>query len=214
MNAMADAWSSGSCDAVVFLDADLIFTADLISEIAATSSDLVLTPNYLPPAAEALQPFHGHFNAGFIWTTTPAFHDRWREAFQSRRWELSDQVSLSDVAAGFTVFSLGPTANVGFWRSENAHLFDFVRIDDACSCLHVHLFQHPESGRGWLEKMFALHCLRFLKLSLEGRHILLLKEIVTLDDSRWYQKSLDLSGNPLKKSPRLGGSDQEVYRYP
>lgn len=193
MCTIADAWNSGSCDAVAFLDADLIITAEFLAAVAKQTDTVALTPNYHPEINASLEQFHGHFNSGFVLTRNRSFHTLWEEAFLSSAWELSDQVSLNTVAPTVSALSLAESANVGFWRSPGAWSFDFLNIPDNCEFLHVHLFQQLNSGRGWMEKQFALHCLKFLKRSQDSRHQRILKEVIARDESGWYAASLALS---------------------
>jgi hypothetical protein len=196
--ALADAWKAESSCGVAFLDADLIFTAPLLQNITHIDTDLVLTPNYHASGIEAFEPFHGYFNSGFLFTRTAQFHQLWRQQLIARSWEFTDQVCLNDVCANFSITPLDKSANVGFWHSPEANTFRFEPIPVDCSLLHVHCFHVVAAPRGWRDRMFALHCLRFLSASPIQEHRLLLEEVLSRDVSGWFRASLSLTAGTVK----------------
>ena len=190
--ALADAWQAGTSGGVAFLDADLIFTSALLRELERFETDLILTPNHHAPGIEVLEPFHGYFNSGFVLTRTPKFHEMWKARLRSQSWHFTDQVCLNEICANFSVTCLDSSVNVGFWHSLKADTFRFETIPAECSLLHVHCLQTVAARRGWRDRMFALHCLKFLKASQILEHRLLLEEILLRDESGWFRSSLGL----------------------
>ncbi|MGA2251551.1 hypothetical protein [Terracidiphilus sp.] len=192
MNAIADAWASEDQNVVAFLNSDLIFTAPCLPGMLDHKTELVLSPNHFPWKIRELSPYYGYFNSGFVLTRSPRFHESWRSAYQSAPWKYSDQACLNEVAADFSVTLLGQEANVGSWRSERADSFSFKPISTESSFLRVPCFGTLATGDDWRNKMFALHCLRFLKSSVAEQHNMIFREIIQHDESGWYQASLRL----------------------
>jgi hypothetical protein len=193
MNAMEDAWAAGDCDAVVFLDADLLITAPFLHIAAQLGGDLVLTPRYLPAETEHLGPVHGYFNAGFIFSRSRTFHERWRALFEAQPWKVTDQACLNELAGEFSVRTLSESANIGFWRSAGAWSFAYRPLPADCMFLHVHLLQPLRTRREWVDRTFGLHCLRFLQSSGRHEHEQVLREVLARDTSKWYEASLALA---------------------
>src|ERR1700679_3553787 len=162
---IADAWNAGLCTSVAFLDADLIVTSAFLSDFEMFDTDLILTPNHHAPGNEVFEPFHGFFNSGFVLTKNCKFHEKWKAHLSSRSWQFSDQVCFNDLCAEFSVTQLTSLANIGFWHSRNARIFNFEPIPPNCCLLHAHCFHPITDGRGWVDRMFAFHCLRFLHTS-------------------------------------------------
>lgn len=189
MEALEDAWASrrNQWSAVAFLDADLLITAELLSALLGTDAEVILASNH-HYRKSLFDPFYGHFNSGFILTKTPAFHRVWAEAYSAHLWQFSDQVCLNQILRDFRVRTL-ESSNIGFWASADPFQFNFAQIPTHCYFLHVHLFQSPH-GRGWIERMFALHCLKYLLRSGDTRHHELVKEILVRDESGWYKSAL------------------------
>jgi hypothetical protein len=191
---IGDAWASHGTRIVVFLDADVIITRAFLFNSALGATDLTLTPNWHPHKYKAVESYHGYFNSGFVATTSPTFHTWWLQTLEARQWQLSDQVCLNEIPSRFSVSRLGRSANIGFWRSPGAGHFRFKPIPRNCRFLHVHLFQNVMSSRGWLDRMFAIHCLRFLVSSRDPIHKKIARDIVTADPDGWYGRSLSLCG--------------------
>ncbi len=189
MRSINDAWGVHP-DAVVFLDTDLVITSEFLHRVVNMTKDLALTPNHHSENIIPFESFHGHFNSGFLLTKNNQFHKLWQEEFARYEWELSDQVSLNRIASRFDVLILDSSFNVGFWRSPRFWFFEFVELPADCQFFHVHLYQHVDRGRGWLERLFALHCLRYLKASDDSRHQTVLERILELDEMGWYRSSL------------------------
>jgi hypothetical protein len=190
MNAMADAWKGGDWVGVVFLDADIIMTSQLMTTISAIRGDIALTPNYYPEANKHLASVHGYYNSGFVFTRNRHFHEWWQNAYKSQPWRWTDQACLNDVNGKFKVETLSYRANIGFWRSAKIPEYDL--IPPGCEFLHVHLFQPLRTQRQWIDKAFALHCLKFLRQSIVTKHKRLFDEVLIRDESRWYEASLRL----------------------
>jgi hypothetical protein len=187
--ALADAWSAGAWSAVAFVDADVVFTAEILRAVASIEGDVVLTPNFYPTASEHLAAIHGYFNAGFVCTRTPAFHEWWLKRIRSRPWLFTDQMALNDAADSFEIGTLDELANIGFWRSTGLR---FLPLPDDCLFVHVHVFLPLRNAREWTCKMFAVHCLRFLSRSTVKEHRLLLDYILTHDSTGWYTATMHL----------------------
>ena len=192
MNAMADAWTEGDSDIVAFLASDLLFTTPCLETLANPKVEVVLTPNYFPWKLYELCPYYGYFNSGFVLTRSPRFHELWRRAFASTPWKYADQGCLNDVASEFSVTLLGQEANIGAWRSERADSFVFKPIPKECRFLRAPCFGPLLTPDDWRNRMFALHCLRFLRASDDSAHQRLHDEILQRDDSGWYRASLRL----------------------
>ena len=192
MNSIGDAWASGECEAVVYLDSDLVFTNKCIDSILLLDADLVLSPNYFPWKTQELAPYYGYFSSAFALTRTSLFHEQWRTMFVSQPWKYLDQGCLNEIAQQFSVKTLGPSANVGSWRSEGAERFAFGRLPSDCLFLRVPMFEMLTSPGDWINKMYALHCLRFLEAT--GRDDLrkIRNRILELDETHWYSASLKL----------------------
>jgi hypothetical protein len=189
MQAMQAAWAAGDWEAVVFLDADLVVTAPVMGDVLRHRADLVLTPNHYPPSTQHLAKVHGQFNSGFVATRTRDFHGWWRDAFlaDGSSW---DQRCLNEASRHFAIGTLDPRANIGFWRSESLGVYEPIPPD--CLFLHVHLFQPLRTQRQWIDKSFALHCLRFLRGSAVPEHQALYREVLARDPAGWYEASLRL----------------------
>jgi hypothetical protein len=98
---------------------------------------------------------------------------------------------MNDAHKKFVVGTLSDRANIGFWRSTRIPEFDPITPD--CEFLHAHLFQPLLTPRQWVDKAFALHCLKYLRQSQISEHSRLLQEALARDESRWYEASLRLS---------------------
>lgn len=190
MNAMADAWSYQQWQAVAFVDSDLVFTAPFMHNLVELDADVILTPNYYPCNKEHLEASSGVYNSGFVVARTPEFHTWWRHAFESQPERWTDQACLNDAPERFRIHTLSPSANVGFWRS--AKLPEYEDIPADCQFLHVHLFQPLHNTRQWLDRSFALHCLKYLQKSAVPKHRTLASQILKSDRTGWYEASLRL----------------------
>jgi hypothetical protein len=191
MNAIGDAWDAGKWLGVIFLDADLVMTSRITDLISDVEGQVVLTPNYYPPETEHLASIHGHYNSGFICTRSPLFHEWWRRTYISQPWRWTDQACLNDIHNEFVVGALTDRANIGFWRSPLIQ--DYIDIPADCQFLHVHSFQPLRTRRQWIDKSFALHCLKFLRGSNIPTHRTIYHALLSRDTSGWYEASLRLS---------------------
>jgi len=193
MRAVADAWSAGEWQAVMFLDADLIVTARFMDTALATPGDLVLTPHFRPSSKKYEDEMYGSYNSGFLLTRAPQFHEWWENAFISAPERFTDQACLDDAGQVFTIGCLNDRANIGFWRAPRR--FSFPEIPADCLFLHVHLYQMGRSGYETLHRVFALHCIEFLHESPESGHRAVLGRVVASRSGGWYKKALkDLFG--------------------
>jgi hypothetical protein len=197
---------------VVFLDADLVFTAPFLDFVETVSGQVLLTPNYYSPAEEHFIATHGFYNSGFLCTRTRRFHEWWRQSFLSQPTRWTDQAVLNDAKGLFSIADLPPSANIGFWRSPNR--FNPAPIPSDCMFLHVHLFQ-PLGGtvRQWIDRAFGLHCVRFLEKSAVPGHRALFEEIIRADRAGWYTPSLRLAADRISGEVRsVDGSASSVNR--
>ena len=200
MSVLADAWAhSSTWTGVVFLDADLIFTAPLLPMLQTMPGELLLTPNHYPPSRRHLAAIHGEYNSGFVLTRTSRFHEWWREAFNADTTRWTDQACLNDAGdAGFEIGALGPESNVGFWRSPQVVSYNAIPAE--CTFLHVHLYQPLRSFREWIDKSFALHCVRFLQVSPRADRQRVLREIFRRDRCGWFESTLRVCGESWVES--------------
>jgi hypothetical protein len=154
-------------------------------------AQVLLTPNYYPEGAQHLAAEDGYFNAGFVLTRTRRFHEWWRDAFTSQPWKFADQACLNEAPDEFSVVTLGECANIGFWRSKGPVFRGvFKPIPEDCQFLHVHMFRPLSTSRKWIDKMFAVHCLSFLRASPVPEHQILHGEILSRDPSGSYKAAL------------------------
>lgn len=195
MEVMADAWADGNWGGVILMDADLVFTAPLVPALEAMPEDVILVPNYYPPSKRHLAAAHGEYNGGFVFARSPRFHEWWRDAYRvdSSRW--NEQGALDQAPRIFRLGTLGENANVGFWRTDVTPPFNAIPSD--CLFLHAHLYQPVETMRQWIDKAFALHCVKFLRTSPSPAHADILARIVALDPHGWFEASLRLCGLAL-----------------
>jgi hypothetical protein len=194
MDAMERAWSSQSCDAVAFLDADIVVTSSFLEAACALDKPVVLSPCHYPARSKHLSPYLGYFNGGFTLTKDKTFHRAWKESCISQPWK-TDQTCLNDVAPRFQIGMLDHRANVGFWRSAEHVFFKFSAIPHDCTFFHVHMFSALRNSRERLDRMFALHCLRFLRASTNPKHKTLLGKILALDRSGFFATCLPMMGD-------------------
>jgi hypothetical protein len=193
MNVIDDAWKARpDLRGVLYLDADVIFTAPLMDTLRATGGDLILTPNHYPVGNEHLVERDGEFNAGFVFTRSRALHRWWQEAFAADPIKNSEQVCLNAVRKHFSITCLGPEVNVGFWRSLAPPAYEPIPAD--CACLHVHLFQPLFTLRQWLDKSYASHCMHFLMVSPKREHRQLFDRIMAQDRHGWLDATLRVCG--------------------
>ncbi len=192
MNSIGDAWASNECEAVLYLNSDLVFTRKCIDSFLLRDADVVLSPNYFPWKMHELAPHYGYFSSAFALTRTSLFHELWRKLFVSQPWRHLDQGCLNEIAQHFSVETLGPSSNIGSWRSESADRFTFGRLPPDCLFLRVPMFDMLASPRDWINKMYALHCLRFLEANGRDDHKNIMNRILELDETHWYSASLQL----------------------
>ena len=194
MQVIDEAWTAvGDGGGVAFLDADLVFTAPLLPMLRGLPGDLVLTPNYYPQGKDFLVARDGEFNTGFVFTRSRRFHHWWREAFDADPIKNNEQVCLNGAGEHFTVARLGEHANVGFWRSAQPPYYDEIPAD--CLFLHAHFYQPVANLRQWVDKSYAVHCLRFLMRSEGPGHQRLLERILAGDRHGWFEATLRMCGD-------------------
>jgi hypothetical protein len=215
MLAVDDAWKSGLCDAVMFLDSDLLIISTFAQYLLKEDIEVALTPHHWHPTRLPDMQKFGFFNSGFIYTTNPQFHIWWRSAFLSQPHLYTDQQCLNDAPEKFRVTQLGEEANVSFWRCESGtHALTSYRIPKDSWFVHVHFFQPDETsqqkisnifsrlfaqfttGKGtgfevfsfyqMLHKTFAFACLVYLKKSDDPRHQELYNLILQNDKLQIY----------------------------
>jgi len=205
MNVMQDAWAGiEQCRGVLFCDADLVFTASLLPTLRDMAGEVILVPNYYPEGREHLVEHHGEFNGGFVFTRSPAFHEWWREAYRRDSSRYNEQGCLNEAHERFSIARLGPQANIGYWRTLNMPEYDTIPAD--CTFLHAHLYGPLITLRHWLDRSFALHCVRFLMTSSVPEHRLLLERILSGDRHGWFEASLRVRG----EWPAEGGSAPSI----
>lgn len=193
MNVIDDAWRAADrCAGVIFLDADIVFTAPLLPTLESMDADVVLVPNYYPESRKHLAKLHGEYNGGFAFTRSPEFPAWWRNAYQADASRYNEQGCLDHAHRCFAISTLGENANVGFWRTRDVPLYNEIPSD--CSFLHVHLYQPLETMRQWIDKSFALHCLKFLMAGTTREHRALAERIVASDRHGWFEASLRVCG--------------------
>ena len=200
MNTMEDAWKESDWDAVIYLDADLIITASLLDSVfPLDGARLVLTPHFFPaPEDDFAEKYQreakeGYFNSGFVVTDDKEFHTWWRNTYVSRvgKW-FGDQRCLSSARGHFIVKMLDESANIGFWRTPFRSIPLFKAIPQNCKFLHCHLFQPLRTQLEWLNRMFALHCLEFLRSSAVLEHRIIYEQVIARDSAKWFQSSFSL----------------------
>lgn len=189
MNAIDDAWCQGA-DSVLYLDADILITSRLLDTFCPKDTDIILSPNYYPLPHKYLRSVHGFYNGGFVFTRSREFHRWWATEVDLNPVAWADQLSLNRASSCFTVAEMSEKANIGFWRYERRPEYENIPSD--VTFLHVHLYQPLSSRRQWLDKSFALHCVRFLRQSTIQAHRELLEDILFHDRAQWYRASLQL----------------------
>jgi len=187
MKTMEDAWQGG-VEYVMYLDADIIITSALLDAVLPLDAEVMLSPNYYPQKHDNLRSEHGIYNAGFILSRARNFHQWWAEAMAANPTPWSDQLCLNYAHEYFKIAETSEKANIGFWRSENCSEYEPIPSD--VLFLHVHLHQPLSNIREWLNRTFALHCLRFLRSSEVLEHRLLFEDILANDRAHWYRASL------------------------
>jgi hypothetical protein len=188
LNVLEDAWESRTWDAVLFLDADIVVTAEFVSGLLASDAQLILSPHYYPNYLKHLEPIHGRFNAGFLLVRTSAFTAWWRRAFSLSRGVFVDQKCLETASSLFSVEDLDRKGNIGCWRRSGIVTFEPIPPD--CTSLHVHFFQPVTTTYELLQKALALHCLEFLAREGTARHASILNRVVDEDSSGWYKTTV------------------------
>jgi hypothetical protein len=191
MNVIADAYAAGEWDAVIFMDADLIFTAPVLPVLRDIAGDVILTPHYFPPKRHYLER-HGTYNGGFVFTRSRGFHEWWRAAYQADLSRFNEQSCLNEAHQSFRIGTLGAEANIGFWRAMA--LPANVAIPPNCLFLHTHLYQPLETAPQWVDKAFAFCCVKFLLASASPQHRSVLDRILAHDRRHWFEATLGLSG--------------------
>jgi hypothetical protein len=214
MNAMADAWNGGPWEAVAYLDADIVITASVMDFVFPLTSQVALTPHYFPGWEEDFaekqqrEAKEGYYNSGFVVARDRTFPEWWKHAYQRRPGKsFGDQRCLSEARDHFDVAALDQSANIGFWRTPFRSIPTFKAIPADCKFLHCHLFQPLRTQLEWLNRMFALHSLDFLRNSSVPAHRALSEEIVARDQSRWYRSSLVLRDSRNLWAQHRGSSE-------
>jgi len=191
MGAMDDAWTPPHIEGVIYVDADLIFTANILDDLLVRKEDLRLSPNFYPESRKYLIPTHGYYNSGFIFSRARRFCSYWKHAATLNASPWSEQASLNGARQHFTTSECEKFANIGWWRSVAFPIYD--EIPPECQFLHVHLFQPLGTPKRLLDKTYALHCVNFLNDSGSDPHHILLNQILNRDHSGWYKASLTLT---------------------
>jgi FkbM family methyltransferase len=205
MAAMGDAWADGKSNSVLFLDADLLFTAPLLPLLRQTAATVVLTPHHFAPERSALEESkYGKYNSGFVFSRTPEFHVWWLEAYISQPENFTDQQCLDDAGRDFSVECLPLSANVGSWRGPCGTVgIPEFEIPNDCLFLHCHFLQPGEGPERLIQKRFAVEYFEFANLmngiAGDGKNIFTPRQIV--------QKAFALQCLAyLRTSPRPGHS--------
>lgn len=188
VNVIEDAWESRTWGAVLFLDADIVVTAEFASALLASNAQLILSPHYYPNYLKHLESVHGRFNAGFLLVRTSAFTNWWRRAFSLGRGVFVDQKCLETASSIFNVEELDRTGNIGCWRRSGIVTFEPIPLD--CTFLHVHFFQPVTTTYELLQKALAFHCLEFLSHGGIAKHASILNRVVDQDSSGWYKATV------------------------
>lgn len=158
-----DAWACGA-ESVLYCDVDMIVASEFLSDIMSGDAELALSPNYYPSESTHLNDIHGIFNGGLVLSRTPRFVAWWRKEAALYKSSFADQLCLNSASRSFSCRHLPSEYNVGFWRSVTpTWRGGFIPIPINCRLLHVHLFQPYSPIKGWIDRAFALHCLRFLR---------------------------------------------------
>lgn len=213
LQAIRDAYSHGA-SAVISVDADLVFTAPILSALDKHQKPVLLSPHYCPAERIEEEQALGAFNAGFVLSRTPKFAEWWLETYLAQT-SLSEQKSLEHAESIFKAGMLGREANIGIWRAGKS--LDFPPIPSDCSFVHVQLLQPALSPSAMVGKIFAnsvgfgvgrqpyrpafspvqlaqrsfgLHCLRFLQNDPDSRRQALCAEILKRDSLGLYSAAL------------------------
>lgn len=97
----------------LYLDADFIAVGSIVDEI---ETDCAFTPSFHSPKWEGAAETFGTFNAGCVFTSSPAFVNWWYESALHESRFMDQQCLDNAAAAGFSVSQLSPAHNFGFWR--------------------------------------------------------------------------------------------------
>jgi FkbM family methyltransferase len=166
MAAMDDAWQSGACTMVIFMDADLVITGPLLSLLSQTAGDVLLTPHYFVAQRRQYEESrYGRFNSGFVAARNRVFHSWWLSAYHSQPEKFTDQQCLDDVDRHFQVALLPESANVGSWRGPlGTEGLPEVDIPADCMFLHVHFLQPGDKAETLAQKCFAVEYFQYSNL--------------------------------------------------
>ncbi len=160
MHSMEDAWRAETCDAVVYLDADLVITAPVLDSIFSLNAEVLLTPHYFQRSEEDFAEFHadlcntreGYYNSGFVLATEKRFPEWWKASYYNKpgKW-FGDQICLNETRDHFSVAVLDESANIGFWSSPFRSMPLFRPIPLNCKFLHCRLFSVDADPGGMSE---------------------------------------------------------------
>jgi len=111
-------WALGSCEGVLFCDADICFMGPLPAIPEGTA--VALSPHMI---AERDEKRYGKYNGGFLWVSKGLYADIWWNACATARYY--EQSALEDVASyvldhqhegAGTLYEFPKTVNYGWWR--------------------------------------------------------------------------------------------------
>ena len=94
----------------LFVDADMVFL-EAPWGLDLENYEVALSPHYILPADEFRW---GRYNAGYVGTSTPAFSDWWKNAFDDSKWV--EQECLVRAPRTFRAQELSIHHNFGWWR--------------------------------------------------------------------------------------------------
>ena len=190
MFAIRDAWKMPGARAVLFLDADLVFTGPLVPKLQRMQERLILTPHFWPEGFEWKADRYGFFNSGFVFTRDRSFWKWWLARFRKEPEAFTDQWCLNFVSE-YTNPSLAPADwNVGYWRRRDA--WDLPALPARMIFFHGHLFVPPNLMNSYEcgQRDFALQLFEYL--SSRGRRAdrRLLKYIFEHSPNDYFQHAL------------------------
>ncbi len=198
MGCIEDAFKSDKlADVVMFLDADLIFTDGFYVPPLSANLDLILSPHYRCVNPEAMAAKYGNYNTGFLVVyrgKSQQFLKWWMENTEVDNLGVNEQGCLNNLPPEFKVRNTTLLCNVGFWRRKG--LLSFPPIPRNCCFMHTHLFlpfkedMASSSFYGFMHRVFAMECVRYLWCSPYGSHQKILGEIIDKDKTGWYAQAV------------------------
>jgi len=191
MIAIGDAWTKLGAEAVLFLDADIVFTSTLLPILEEMDAQLVLTPHYWPIGSECEANRYGFYNTGFVLTRNPSFWQWWLKIFRRHPESFSDQWCLNLLPEGTNPSHAPPEWNVGYWRRSDP--WDLPEIPVEMKFFHAHLFAEPNAENSYTcgEKDFVLQLLEYLRRRGRSSDRRLLKYILARTPNGYYRHILN-----------------------